>query len=701
MAYVTTSSPVFYSGGSSGASSVVGYEAKRTRVARYSFTTSAEGATRLDVWISKVYRGDSDCKATTASALITTNGSSVPSIGTASTATLTWGSSNNVMSGVISYTFLPSTTYYLWVYPSSTTYGWWSWPTAAQSITTSGSTAAVTPKVSPSTLVIGEDAFTITAKPPASGYTCKVTSTIGNTTVATDSYTYSSYTHILAGNFDGLFKAFRAETSGSSATIKFTCQTYNSSGGLVGTKSTTATVTMVGIDETYYEMYFKPTVTFTSSSITDNATIKSWEESGYYIANYSKLRLTPSYTHYNGANGEDTQAAIKSYTLSAGANGSWSGSTLSSYYDVQLTATGSFTPQFSITDTRGRSTSLSTSSYTVYAYNAPAFRIAGSGRCTSSSSGLVSGSATYTPVANGTKAYIKIDSASFSSIGEKNACAATILCNGTTVGEFDISASTKQYEYIIDIDGGLQLDEEYQIEVKLVDSFNTISTSTKIQKRTVGLHLMKGGLGAAVGKYSEVEGLFDIGFKTRFYSGVEPKDIGTVTTVDDVLTPNLYSGSCTTFNGSFMLDVTPLPSYNGNARAKQVVSFYNPSGDLIIWQRAQVRGGSWTSWSAMDVNAYTNSQIDAKFPKILYGVVEYSYTTSGNGSSIVVNFDTATNYNSVGAFSGKPVVMCSQPFDSANVIVKQDEVYASYFTMRMAQMSAAGSRNVMWVAVGV
>lgn len=111
MAYVTTSSPVFYSGGSSGASSVVGYEAKRTRVVRYSFTTSAEGATRLDVWISKVYRGDSDCKATTASALITTNGSSVPSIGTASTATLTWGSSNNVMSGVISYTFLPSTTY--------------------------------------------------------------------------------------------------------------------------------------------------------------------------------------------------------------------------------------------------------------------------------------------------------------------------------------------------------------------------------------------------------------------------------------------------------------------------------------------------------------------------------------------------------------------------------------------------------------
>lgn len=588
MANITTSSPTFYSNGNSGASTVAGYEGGRTRVVRYSFTAPPEGATQIGFWTNGVYRGDSDCMATSLSARITTSASDCPSIGTASQGTLNY--SSNVVSGYVSCTLMPSTTYYLWIYPSNRTYGYWIWPSSAQNISTQGSTAAVTPSISPASLSIGDGEFIISAQPPVSGYTCKLSFKIGDVSfLPTEQTTYTSPDTKMAVSYDGLINAFRLATNGKSATLTVTCQTYTNSGKLVGTKQATATVSMPSSDSNWYRMYFQPTVSLSAESITENSVVKGWEAKGAYVANYSKIKLTAGYSQH----ADDTQASLNYYWLSCGEGNAWSGTSLSSDYSFTLTKAGSAVPDLIIRDSRGSSERAWAQGYQVYGYSLPAFRISESGRCHSEKAGIIEDEKTYTPAANGTKAYIKLDAVTFSDVGGNNVCTATVLCNGSNVGSFPIDGSTKNYEYIVSIDGGLDLNEKYQITVTLADSLNSATVNTEIQKRSVGLHLKKGGLGAAVGKYAEEDGLFDIGFKTRFCNGIEPMKIDGSKSIDDCVLPNIYVGNNSAYNGDFMLEVLPIGA-NDIGVLQRI--YYYADGMLISKERTKPKGKEWSNW---------------------------------------------------------------------------------------------------------
>lgn len=592
MANIVTSPPAFYSNGNSGASAIVGYEGGRTRVVRYSFTIPAEGATQIGFWSNGITRGDSDCRATSLSAKITLDANNTPPVGDSAHGTLNY--SGGIVSGYIYYTFKPATTYYLWIYPSSKTYGYWSWPNLAQTVTSGGSTAATVPSISPSSATIGISGFSINAQPPIEGYVCKLAYKVNDINVpdAEDTTGYYSPNVTLSADSDGFVKTFRSATSGNSAILTVTCHTYSNLGELVGTKEQAATV-FAPNSGNYYEMYFKPNVSLEVESITENTVVRSWETNGIYVSGYSKLKLLPTYSPHLG----DSLASLSYYQLSCGED-SWDGNTLATEYICDLTA-GTITPEITARDSRGSEVNMRAQTCRVFDYNPPAFRISDKGRCHSDSSGIVEGGKTYTPAANGTKAYIKLSSVTFSGVDNNNRCVANVFCNGISIGSFQISNSVNTYEYIVSLDEGLNLNEKYQITITLTDSLSSVHVNTEIQKRSVGLHLKKGGLGVAVGKPAEEDGLFDIGFKARFCEGVQPAKLSQVSAIDSCVYPNLYLGSSSSFGGNFALEVLPLPNSGSEARAFQRISYYS-NGTLTSAERFQVLDGTWSEWERPD-----------------------------------------------------------------------------------------------------
>lgn len=598
MATVKTSSPVFYSNGSSGASTIVGYEGGRIRVARYSFTSPAEGATSISISVGYAKKGDSDCYASSPYVYISTSSGYPSGIPTGITNNGVTAISNNVATASVKYTFLPSKTYYIWIYPRNTSsYGYWVWSNDVATITTSGSTAAVTPTITPGSLAIGGGSFVITAKPPVNGYKCKLTYKVGSISLdKVEDYTsYESSTATVSTDYEGTISSFQNATINSaSAKFTVTCTTYDASGSQVGSANTVSAILTMPTGD-LYDSYFKPTASLISESVTSNDMVKEWESSGSYVAGYSKIKLSPDYDK----NQNDVEGVtMNAYSLSCGSSNIWKGNSFGASYECILKDTGKVIPKLNVTDSRGNSVSVTASTYNVYSYFKPSLRLAARGRCSSTSSGLVEGDKNYTPAANGTKVYIKLDSVSFASVNGNNKCTASVKCNAVDVGSFEISATTSEYEFITEIENGFDLNKTYEVEVVLIDSLGNTSTITAdIPKRTVGLHLMSGGLGAAVGKYSEEEGIFDIGFKTRFYNGVQPVELNSSDSIDDCVVPNIYTGSNSTYNGNFVLEVLPVGA--GNNKVFQRIHYYDTNDNLLSAERYQTDNDSWTIWLGM------------------------------------------------------------------------------------------------------
>lgn len=141
MATVTTGAALYYKAGTSGVSSVVGYESKSNRVARYKFTAPSTGATSVSVQIKNVLLGD----GSSSSAIrfyITTSADSHINAGESAvysgTLSITLSNGTYTATGSTDMMLMPNTVYYLWVFPGSTYYGWWYWNTPATLKTSGG-----------------------------------------------------------------------------------------------------------------------------------------------------------------------------------------------------------------------------------------------------------------------------------------------------------------------------------------------------------------------------------------------------------------------------------------------------------------------------------------------------------------------------------------------------------------------------------
>lgn len=601
MSVITSSTPTFYRCNESvaynGVSAVVGYEKPDTwydRIVRYSFTAPAEGATSISISFGNVSFASGTSQILYVK--ITEDATSYPLCGTQNNGTVSFVGSSAV--GTATYTFSPNTVYYIWVYPSShSKTGWWYWNTSACSVTTSGSTAAVTPSVSPLSIALG-DSLIITAKPPVNGYKCKLSCGIKNSPVYSTTFTYTSPSVTVETNTDAFIDAFINSTSGSSVELEATCDTYTGGGVFVGTKTTVVMISLPNSGSTIYNNYFKPIVSLEAESHPETntiddivSTIRDWEQDNVYISGYSTLKLTPSFS-------SNSNASLSDYSLVCNGRQLGSGKQLKEKYMHTLYANSAveeLVASLYVTDSRGCKGAVSTSPYTVYAYNKPAFRISTKGRCNSDYDGVVEGNKTYIPTANGDKAYIKLDAVTFSSVSGKNACTAEVLYMGNSIGSFNVSSSKTEYEFIAQIEDGFNLENQYELTVKLTDSLKSVASSTVvIPKRSVGLHLMKGGLGVAVGKYADEPGIFDIGFSARFCGGVTPVRIEKLSESDFCTDTNIYIGNDESCNGDFILKVFSMNS--DSSKCVQQIIHYDSDGIYTQATRYLDGNNGWTAW---------------------------------------------------------------------------------------------------------
>lgn len=128
MATLTFLNQVFYKGGKSGVSAVVGYESNSTRVVRYSFQAPPKGANKISVLFNECYSGHSVANLRF---FIGTDPESHADAGAdyPFTGELTAIFSKDVYSysGEADIILLPNQTYYLWVFPSTKTLAWMYW----------------------------------------------------------------------------------------------------------------------------------------------------------------------------------------------------------------------------------------------------------------------------------------------------------------------------------------------------------------------------------------------------------------------------------------------------------------------------------------------------------------------------------------------------------------------------------------------
>ena len=145
MATIFLSKPLFYKNGESGFSSVIGFEGKTRRVVRYAIESPFMGANKIDITL---YTGGKGAGShIPLRFFIGTDPESHANAGSEYeyTGELIMGSDNRTFTGSADYILIPSTTYYLWIFPAEDTLGWY-WGTRANYtsvLTTYGSATSI------------------------------------------------------------------------------------------------------------------------------------------------------------------------------------------------------------------------------------------------------------------------------------------------------------------------------------------------------------------------------------------------------------------------------------------------------------------------------------------------------------------------------------------------------------------------------
>lgn len=127
----------------------------------------------------------------------------------------------------------------------------------------------------------------------------------------------------------------------------------------------------------------------------------------------------------------------------------------------------------------------------------------------------------------------------------------------------DVSASGKSGSGSV---GFLTLNPEiaYTIRITVVDSGGEWSVSKTLPGMIIAMDFLSGGKGAAAGKAAALEGVFDIGFQTQLTGGLLYPILEPGTDLNDLRTPNMYSGNnastntygnCPITTGTFTLEV--------------------------------------------------------------------------------------------------------------------------------------------------
>lgn len=239
-------------------------------------------------------------------------------------------------------------------------------------------------------------------------------------------------------------------------------------------------------------------------------------------------------------------------------------------------------------------------------------------------------------------------------------------------GSTSISASgtSGSVSYIFG-DNALSSEATYSITLVVTDSNGYTYAFVTLSGTKFVIDFLSGGLGVALNKPAELEGVLDIGFKTRHFGGLLPVVLEPETDLNSVLTPNTYTGAnissynyanCPVTGGTFTLVVESCGE-DGQVRQTYVCcSKYKPERYVRFYYQS-----SWGDWfwaGTEEFVLYENSEgsngaitLNASLANYRYVEIYfidnngksggYTKVWSPNGQSVCLNLTEAGSTTSV------------------------------------------------------
>ena len=181
-------------------------------------------------------------------------------------------------------------------------------------------------------------------------------------------------------------------------------------------------------------------------------------------------------------------------------------------------------------------------------------------------------------------------------------------------GSVDVVISENGLEDMIDETGSnivsysFSTEKTYTFSVTVSDDEGYSVSLATLNGTKFTIDLLDGGNGAAFGKPAELDGVLDIGFKTRHFGGLFPVVLEPETDLNNVLVPNTYTGdnisnynyvNCPVSSGTFTLLVE---SCGEDGQVKQTYtccSKYKPERYSRFYYQ-----GSWGAWFWANTDEY-------------------------------------------------------------------------------------------------
>lgn len=358
-------------------------------------------------------------------------------------------------------------------------------------------------------------------------------------------------------------------TTGTSVSVTFKLSTYtSSSGSLIGTNEYTKTFSIPSS--------VKPIASFTV--VDANGYSSTY---GKYIQGKSKLDIDITASGSYGS-------TIKSYSTTVDGKSYTKASITSSV----ISGSGILTITVKVTDSRGRSVTT-TKDITVLEYNPPilksvtAKRTDVNGNSTSNGGYLtVTFSGDISPLDNKNTAQYMIK---YKKLSEDTYTTVELTDYS---GTYTVTDITYTFEAITS--------SSYNIQVIATDAFEPIDKNIVGSSIKKLWSILSKGLGFAFGKIAEIEGVLDIGFKTKFSGGLVQESIPDGTDLNDVTTLNTYSSvasgaagylNCPISYGTFILHVYESGNQGQLSQFIRSTSKTKPES----WERHYYQN-SWGEW---------------------------------------------------------------------------------------------------------
>lgn len=362
---------------------------------------------------------------------------------------------------------------------------------------------------------------------------------------------------------------------GTSGTCTITCKTYNGS-TLVGTKTVSFTAKVPA----------SVVPTIGSVAVTDTMTA-IYSQFGNMVQGKSKPKLTIT---ASGAYG----STIKTYkTVFEGK--SYSGATPTT---AVIAGSGTVTASITITDSRGRTASVS-KSWTVVAYKAPIISILTASRCDP----------------DGTENYeglnAKIAAAfTIASVNSKNTNSYKIEYKIKSNSTWTALKSGNAYSYsdTIITDAVFGADSAFDLRLSITDYFGTISRIIEIPTAFTLLDFNANGRALAFGKVSGIDYGVEFGMPAFFSNAETPSSVKFLQAgqdLNDVMEAGFYAIPNTAVSGSLInkpWEGTPTGSLlvmvEGNTNQRLQIMHKSSRTEGAIYERC-IYQGTWGEWQTV------------------------------------------------------------------------------------------------------